>query len=262
MQRIIWLTEKINFIVLCLLTSICIYSLVFVYLFLKQSSVIIFYLPVIIVRIDGALAMLANGVLLSVLMLGSIIGFRQTIKAEGEPTVGNLVPMVFATNMAVAILLRPRPPILLTPAYVPAIVVWAPVYEELFFRFLLVSVPSSILARDPKVFGGKRNVEGHDWILILTSSVVFSIYHIYGGIGLIIMAMVAGIVLGYLCLRYSVLCSMFAHMLLNSLAAGFAVSNFYGHSLMIIALETTAITLAIIGTINMILMILTAKREK
>jgi len=170
------------------------------------------------------------------------------------PHVPGYVLMLLSFNVILSLILPPSMPIQPTIELVPAIILWAPIYEEFFFRFLLIVLPIAIISKDPMiVFKGKNAVRRSDFTFIIISSALFGFFHLIYGIGAVLAAMIAGIVMGFIAIRYNILVSINIHFLLNTITASAIVALSWGHVLIMPFILTAILLSVVLGVTTFII---------
>jgi len=251
--------KTINIILIISLAFMGLYSIALVSHILDFFAVIIFYIPpVVIIVMHPVLAGFINGLLVAVIILSIIATIDLSIENidNSRLYVGEFLALTYMVTIIASYILPPSPP-RIDIRIVPSVIVWAPIYEEMFFRVLIIIIPLTIASRDRGLLiHGKETIERKDYALIAISSLLFGLGHIYGGIGLLLIATLVGMFLGYLCLRYGILSSICMHFLLNATTASWIVARTYHHATVLMflnyALYMLILTASILTVIHVI----------
>ncbi len=253
------IVKFINIILVLVLAFLGLYALFLSAYILEYVAVIIFYLPIVVVILRVPLiATFVNALLVAIILLCLVFSIKTMIRKveDTEFYLGESIAIVFVLSFLVSIVFPPKP--VNTNIYVvPSIVVWAPVYEEFFFRIILLMLPLSVMSRDYWViFRGRATIGSIDRILLAISSVIFGLYHFSRGVGMVIVATIAGLFMGYLCLRYGIATSIATHFLLNSMVGSQVVARVYRHVLVFYICSVAGLMLVTAGILTIVFAVL------
>jgi len=256
----------INLITILLLALLGIYTITLISYLLENFSVIIFYLPIIIIPIYGfPFATLINATLTAIILLSIFLGLKYC-SAEIQKRkvfIGEIIPVIYLIATIISILIPQEQPIPLDIRIVPALVIWAPIYEEIFFRLILILLPVAIKTNNFRIFFEKKDsIERFDLIIISLSSLIFGLYHYSAGLGGILAATIAGLFLGYICVRYGLIFSILTHFMLNLLTGSYIVAFSYGHIYVLYFNLATMTLLIAMGIPNLILLCFYILKQK
>jgi len=99
-------------------------------------------------------------------------------------------------------------------------------------------------------------------IIISLSSLIFGLYHYSAGLGGILAATIAGLFLGYICVRYGLIFSILTHFMLNLLTGSYIVAFSYGHIYVLYFNLATMTLLIAMGIPNLILLCFYILKQK
>lgn len=240
-----------NFLLYCILAFLGFYSIAFCLHLLETVSVFIFYFPLYVIFIyEPTLSALINAILIAILLLSTFTITKTSLQTKNGTClhIPSYVIMLLCLNIIVSLVLPPSMPAELSIELVPAIILWAPIYEEFFFRFLLIVVPIAIISKRPRItIRGKNTINKSDLIFITVSSLLFGFSHQVYGLGAILIATITGIVIGLISIRCGILASINMHFLFNTLVAATIVALCYAHFFIILLILFSIILLIILG---------------
>jgi len=254
--------RTINFILIMSLASIGIASLgIMINVILNYSLLAIPWLisPEII---RGATATILNGVYLGILLIALIQIVRNYLEQQTEyRLILDLVSIQIAVTLILSFL-DSKVKLAPSPLLVPALVLWAPILEELFFRGFLVGIPCVFRYGKARMFfGGIRKKNFFTGLLAVVSAIIFSIPHMYLGFLGVVNAFVAGIILAYIFIDFGLLESIFAHFILNAATAFSIAIIFLPIKDLVVPLLLVGLILLMIGSMGAILVLISLYRR-